>query len=236
MKKISILLLVITLGCFHAFAQADSLTIHDTRGAATLPKDYSRVLKAHFKYSSVMGLSWGGTPFHTIVGLRGWSDNTGGKAHELAFSDDSKLLLRSGFEPAWEGWRQILVSSDNGNFGIGIDSPTEKLAVNGNIRAKEIKVETANWPDYVFAKDYSLPSLAETEKHIKEKGHLQGIPSAKEVEANGIDLGEMNAKLLQKIEELTLHLIEKEKTEKNHEQEIRLLKQQVAKIINQINQ
>ena len=88
-----------------------------------------------------------------------------------------------------------------------------KLQVRGNIRARETKVEATgtNWPDYVFAKDYKLRSLEETERHIKEKGHLQGIPSAKEVKTNGVNLDEMNAKLLEKIEELTLHLIEKDK-------------------------
>jgi hypothetical protein len=117
-----------------------------------------------------------------------------------------------------------------GSVSIGVaNTPGYKLAVNGNIRAKEIKVETANWPDYVFAKDYQLPSLQETEKHIREKGHLPGIPSAEEVKVNGIDLGEMNAKLLQKIEELTLQLIEKDKKfskekEINKNQEDRLMK------------
>lgn len=100
----------------------------------------------------------------------------------------------------------------NGSVGIGTTDPKDyKLAVNGKIRAREIKVENNNWPDYVFTKDYSLPTLQEIEKHIKEKGHLQDIPSAVEVKANGIDLGEMNAKLLQKIEELTLHLIEQDR-------------------------
>lgn len=99
-----------------------------------------------------------------------------------------------------------------GSISIGTASTQGyKLAVNGSIRAKEIKVEVANWPDYVFAKGYELPSLKETEQHIKDKGHLPGIPSAEEVKANGVDLGEMNVKLLQKIEELTLHLIESEK-------------------------
>nr|WP_068892975.1 hypothetical protein [Pedobacter panaciterrae] len=100
----------------------------------------------------------------------------------------------------------------SGNVGIGsIDTKGYKLAVNGKIRAQEIKVETANWPDYVFAKGYQLPSLQEIEQHIKDKGHLHGIPSAEEVKADGVDLGEMNAKLLQKIEELTLYLIEQNK-------------------------
>jgi len=101
--------------------------------------------------------------------------------------------------------------SSNGNVGIGTGNPDSKLSVNGNIRAKEIKVEIANWPDYVFAKDYQLPTLEQTRHHIKEKGHLPGIPSAAEVKVNGIDLGEMNKNLLKKIEELTLYLIEIEK-------------------------
>lgn len=98
-----------------------------------------------------------------------------------------------------------------GNVGIGTLNPgTWKLSVNGNIRAKEIKVETG-WSDFVFEKKYKLPTLTEVENHIKDKGHLKDIPSAKEVEKNGIFLGEMNSKLLQKIEELTLYTIQQEK-------------------------
>lgn len=138
---------------------------------------------------------------------------------------------------AWKG-AAFYINSDDGNVGIGTTVPKEKLSVNGKIRAHEIKVETANWPDYVFAKDYQLPSLQETEQHIKEKGHLPGIPSAEEVKANGVDLGEMNGKLLKKIEELTLHLIELKKEndkerlkqhEKNERQE-KLIKQQQNEI------
>jgi hypothetical protein len=114
---------------------------------------------------------------------------------------------------------------NNGNAGVGtVDTKGYKLAVNGKIRAQEIKVEASPWPDYVFTKDYNLPSLQETEKHIKEKGHLPGIPSTAEVKANGIDLGEMNAKLLQKIEELTLHLIEMNKKAEQQQLDINYLK------------
>nr|WP_199157666.1 hypothetical protein [Pedobacter sp. ASV2] len=102
---------------------------------------------------------------------------------------------------------QPVSTSIEGNLGIGISNPAERLAVNGNIRAKEVKVEATGWPDYVFKKDYPLLSLEATEKHIKEKGYLPGMPSAKEVELNGLELGEMNKRLLQKVEELTLHLI-----------------------------
>lgn len=97
---------------------------------------------------------------------------------------------------------------ENGNVGIGTKNPTEKLSVNGKIRAKEIKVESGPWPDYVFKKDYKLPSLSDVEKHINEKGHLPEVPSAKEVEEEGIALGANQALLLKKIEELTLYLIE----------------------------
>jgi len=99
---------------------------------------------------------------------------------------------------------------NGGNVGIGTADPKGyKLAVAGNMIAESVKVKLqAAWPDFVFEKSFALPTLKETETHIKEKGHLPGIPSAAEVKANGIDLGEMNAKLLQKIEELTLHLID----------------------------
>nr|WP_319570997.1 hypothetical protein [uncultured Draconibacterium sp.] len=104
---------------------------------------------------------------------------------------------------------------DNGNIGIGTDLSSNpnnyKLAVNGTIGAKEIKVETTSWPDYIFDDNYKLSSIQEVENYINEENHLPGIPSSKEVEDQGISLGEMDAKLLRKIEELTLYLIEQNK-------------------------
>lgn len=94
-----------------------------------------------------------------------------------------------------------------GNIGIGTTTPDSKLAVNGTIHSKEVKVDMTGWSDFVFKKEYRLPTLEEVQKHITEKGHLENIPSQEEVLKNGISLGEMNAKLLQKIEELTLYLI-----------------------------
>ncbi|WP_199562620.1 hypothetical protein [Pedobacter chinensis] len=99
----------------------------------------------------------------------------------------------------------------SGNVGIGTLAPTEKLSVKGKIRAQEVKVEASNWPDYVFEEGYKAETLKELESYIKENKHLPEIPSAKEMEENGIELGEMNKLLLKKIEELTLHLIEKDK-------------------------
>lgn len=101
----------------------------------------------------------------------------------------------------------------NGNVRIGAGSgnPGNALEVNGIVRSKEVLVEITGWSDFVFEEDYKLMSLAEVEQFVKQHGHLPDVPSANEVEENGIGLGEMNALLLQKIEEMTLHLIEMEK-------------------------
>jgi len=94
-----------------------------------------------------------------------------------------------------------------GTHSFSDDTGDYRLSVNGNIRAHRVRVYTT-WADYVFAKDYRLPSLAEVETQIKSVGHLADIPSAGEVEKNGIDVGEMNKLLLQKVEELTLYVID----------------------------
>jgi len=112
----------------------------------------------------------------------------------------------------------------NGNVGIGTATPDDKLSVNGNIRAKEIKVETANWPDYVFEENYQLLSLPELENYIKTNKHLPGMPDQVQVKEEGVSLGEMNRKLLEKVEELTLIVIELKKENDQHEREINELK------------
>jgi hypothetical protein len=108
----------------------------------------------------------------------------------------------------------------NGNVGIGVTNPQAKLVVDGLICAKEVRVSLAGapcWPDYVFEKDYQLTPLNEVEKYINENKHLEDVPSADELTKTGIELGEMDAILLKKIEELTLYVIDLEKrlNEKN---------------------
>jgi hypothetical protein len=101
----------------------------------------------------------------------------------------------------------------NGNVGIGTTTPGSfKLAVNGKIWTQEVNVQMSNpGPDYVFEKNYDLLSLTELETFINQNKHLPEVPSAKEMEKDGLNLKEMNLILLKKVEELTLHLIEQRK-------------------------
>ena len=108
------------------------------------------------------------------------------------------------------GQYRLTVQRSTGYVGIGTTTPQSALAVNGKITAKEVEVTLAGFPDYVFEPDYDLMTLEEVEAYIQEHGHLPHVPSACEVEENGLGLGEMNKILLEKVEELTLHLIEKE--------------------------
>ena len=108
------------------------------------------------------------------------------------------------------GISRILIAEATGNVGIGTDNPTYKLSVNGNIRGKEVVVETG-WADYVFDKKYKLSPLDAVEKFIQEHNHLPNIPSAKEIEEKGLNLGDTQKRMMEKIEELTLYIIEADK-------------------------
>lgn len=106
-----------------------------------------------------------------------------------------------------------------GYITISVNAGIEKftfsnngLDVNGTIHAKEVKVDLTGWSDFVFAPTFKLKPLTEVEQYIKTNGHLPEIPSATEVEQKGVNLGVMQAKLLQKVEELTLYTIEQNKT------------------------
>ena len=103
-----------------------------------------------------------------------------------------------------------------------------KLAVDGDVIANRVRVDKVSdgWPDYVFEPEYKMASLEELQKFINENGHLPGIPSAEDVESHGIDLGSMEAKLLEKIEELTLHLIHQNERIKSLEAENQSLKKE----------
>lgn len=108
-------------------------------------------------------------------------------------------------------WR--LIADNGGNVGIGTTAPDSKLTVKGTIHTQEVKVDLNGSvaPDYVFEKDYPLTSLEGLKAYIDQNKHLPEVPSAKEMEVDGINLKEMNLLLLKKVEELTLYLIELKK-------------------------
>jgi hypothetical protein len=180
-----------------------------------------------------MGIGYNGSSYGRTMNLGGSGLNFY-TANEAAFGGaifptDTSLVLWSNsnannylvLQPSW------------GNTGVGTYTPNAKLHINGTVLVggnsinvpagysmaidgkvicEEVKVQLSTaWPDYVFADDYQLPSLESIEAHIKAKKHLPGIPSAAQVEADGITLGDMNKRLLEKIEQLTLHLIDLKK-------------------------
>jgi hypothetical protein len=118
------------------------------------------------------------------------------------------------------GARWLFSTSTNGtvydsldNIAIGTsDAKGYKLAVNGAAIFNTVKVKpTGSWPDYVFRKGYQLPGLGELEQYIQKYGHLPGVVAAREAEKNGVDVGENQAMLLKKVEELTLYIIQQQR-------------------------
>jgi hypothetical protein len=102
--------------------------------------------------------------------------------------------------------------ADNGNVDIGTTDPQHKLSVKGTVQSTEVVVVAPqDFPDFVFEDGYNLMTLAELEKYINQHGYLPGIPSAEEVDEKGLHVGEMQAQLLQKMEELTLYVIDLKK-------------------------
>jgi hypothetical protein len=120
-----------------------------------------------------------------------------------------------------------LFIDSSGNMGLGTASPTAKLSVNGNIRAREIKVEANNWPDYVFKTSYKLPELSQLKDYIDQYHHLPEIPSGKDIEEHGLDVGKMNKLLMKKIEELTLYLIQKDQAMLLQDERIKKLEKRI---------
>lgn len=132
----------------------------------------------------------------------------------------------------WQAWKTIwhtgnlnpnnYVQKDaNGNVGIGTAARNDyRLAVEGTVGARKVKVTQESWADFVFDPHYKLPTLLEVEQFIQKYQHLPEIPSANEVLEEGIDLGDMNKELLQKVEELTLYVIELKKENERQQKQL----------------
>lgn len=137
--------------------------------------------------------------------------------------DNSTGLFRLFWQPNINtGGTVVMTATTSGNVGIATADPQYPLSVNGVIQAKEVIVNTG-WSDYVFEPNYKVQPLTEVAAFIKANHHLPGIPSQAEVAAKGVSVGEMESKLLAKVEELTMHMIQLE-------QENRTLAQKVAQL------
>jgi hypothetical protein len=157
--------------------------------------------------------------YWSLTGNSGTSQPT----NFIGTTDAEDLLIKAG------NCKMILWSDGAVSIGYNRCSTTYaypylRLSVDGTIVAKQIFVSLEAWPDIVFSKDYSLMPLEKISNYISENHSLPGIPKENEIKQNGINLGEMNAKLFQKIEELTLYIIEIDRKNKEQQKEIERIK------------
>lgn len=154
----------------------------------------------------------------------GWFEGTTSVSIDLIYpftcTGNRNLIAKFEFVELWKKSGTNIYYNGTGNIGIGTQQPDKPLTINGTVHAEEVIVDLSIVPDFVFEDNYNLRPLEEVESFIKINKHLPEIPSAKEVEENGLNSGDMQAKLLQKIEELTLYMIEMKKENNTLKKEI----------------
>jgi len=243
MKK-TLLTLAMFLASYCSYAQTNLINSTGSVGIATLSPSYNlQVEKTSSQPAVMIGGGYSGSPRLQVYGLNadpnawmGLGTDMGGGPYEhsiyfpTAPSGYTGKLTIGDYNGSTYNTRVTVLN--NGYVGIGTRTPDTKLAVLGTIHANEVKVDlSVPGPDYIFKPDYKLTNLSELKDYLDKNHHLPEIPSAKQMAKDGINLGEMNTKLLQKVEELTLYLIEQNKqiTDQqkiNHEQQNKLDQQE----------
>lgn len=194
-------------------AGTDRVTIKDT-GEVGIGTTNPANANVHIYRNATTG-GWGGPPDISKASLRIQDSNANLYVDGNSLYSDRNMILgtiTNDYISIGTNSAERVRINENGNVGIGTTSPTYKLHVSGIVRAVRFVSDTQTYADFVFEDDYELPTLTEVEDFIEKNNHLPDIPSEKEARANGVDLQKMQAKLLQKIEELTLYVIEQQKS------------------------
>ena len=156
----------------------------------------------------------------------------------IPYGDDASinegLYMRGRYSDNWTNWVKIISEDLNGRVGIGTISPDEKLTVAGSGKFKEVIVEENTGADFVFEEGYKLPDLSELEEFINANKHLPEIPTAEQMKEEGVKVGELQIKLLQKIEELTLYAIQENRSKSFLEDRIEAQQKTINMLVKQI--
>jgi hypothetical protein len=188
--------------------------------------------KLHVAGNIKLGYSGGGTDFGIEWFSSSYGSGYGHKIYNSFPSSGGRTDLRIAGRHNSGTFVDLMTITSDGYVGIGTTSPgSYKLAVEGKIGARELKVTLANpWPDYVFKPEYKLMGLRELKKFLLTYSHLPDIPSAANVQqSGGFEIGDMSTKLLKKVEELTLYIIQLNEENEKIRAELTDLKSAVSK-------
>jgi len=221
-----IITLFLSLVAILSYAQTsgDNLKINDTRTINDSPNFIKACFRADFKWRNVIGVPGIGN-YSSNITIAPWYDSSGNLNHQLNFNDGG-IFYRTGSHDAtaWNVWKKIMIVNADG-------SVPDKLVVGGTIYTREVKVEVNAGADHVFKPDYDLKPLNEVEAFIRENNHLPEIASEKQMQQEGLNVNEFQIKLLQKIEELTLYVIELKKENEIQQTQIEQQKELIQAFI-----